>query len=211
MKNPIPLLLLLLLFCAAAWAAEGDLARGKVQSGACTGCHQADGNGRDNGSGESWPRLAGLDASYLATQLAAYKSGARKSASMKTFAMMMDDEKMTDIAAYYANLPPAAVPMSATSPDEALLARGKTLAEKGDAARGIPPCTQCHGADNRGDGSIPGITAQPPGYLQAQITAWQRGDRPNDSSNEKGMFPTARHLNAEDSTAVAAWLATQKP
>ena len=209
MKNSAPLSLLFL-FSAAVWATDGDPARGKAQSGACVGCHQVDGNGRDNGKSESWPRLAGLNADYLATQLAAYKSGARKSASMKTFSMMMNEEKMADIAAYYASLPPAA-PILATPPDETLLARGKTLVESGDPTRDIPPCTQCHGADNRGEGNIPGITAQPPGYLHAQIIAWQRGDRPNDSTDEKGMYSTARHLNMEDSTAIAAWLATQAP
>lgn len=211
MKNSVLIMVMGLAAHAAVCADSGDAVRGKASSGACVGCHQEDGNGRDNPGGESWPRLAGLNAEYLAAQLAAYKSGGRKSASMKTFAMMMNEEKMADIAAYYAALPPAPVTAAAAPPEEALLARGKVLAEQGDSERNIQPCTQCHGAGNRGDGKIPAITAQPASYLRAQITAWQRGDRPNDSADEKGMFPTARHLNEEDSAAVAAWLSTQAP
>jgi len=211
MKNSIIIMVVCFAAHVAISAESGDAARGKALSGACVGCHQEDGNGRDNASGEAWPRLAGLDAEYLAAQLAAYKSGERKSASMKTFSRMMDEQKMADIAAYYATLPPAPVTAAAAPPEEALLARGKVLAEQGDSERNIQPCTQCHGADNRGDGKIPAITAQPALYLRAQIIAWQRGDRPNDSADDKGMFPNASHLNKEDSAAVAAWLSTQEP
>ena len=79
---------------------------------------------------------------------------------MKPFSMMLDDAKAADIAAYYASLPPAAIEKPA-SPDAAQLERGKQLAEQGDASKQIKPCTECHGADNRGDGKIPAITAQP--------------------------------------------------
>ena len=143
MKNSIIIMVVCFAAHVAIGAESGDAARGKALSGACVGCHQADGNGRDNASGEAWPRLAGLDAEYLAAQLAAYKSGERKSASMKTFSRMMDEQKMADIAAYYATLPPAPVTAAAAPPEEALLARGKVLAEQGDSERNIQPCTQC--------------------------------------------------------------------
>ena len=200
-----------LLFTAVSAFAEGDPARGKALTGACVACHQEDGNGRDNGaSADAWPRLAGMNAEYLAAQLAAYKKGERRAASMKTFAMMLDEGKAADIAAYYAALPPPAATNSTTA-DDAQLARGKQLAEAGDPAKNLNPCAECHGADNRGDGKIPAITAQPAPYLRAQITAWKQGDRPNDSTDPKGMFQTARHLDDSDSAAVAAWLSTQAP
>ena len=105
MKNSIIIMVVCFAAHVAISAESGDAARGKALSGACVGCHQEDGNGRDNANGEAWPRLAGLNAEYLAAQLAAYKSGERKSASMKTFSRMMDEQKMADIAAYYAALP----------------------------------------------------------------------------------------------------------
>lgn len=210
MKNSLIISAALLIFPTVALA-EGDPARGKALTGACTACHQEDGNGRDNGAGaDSWPRLAGINADYLAAQLAAYKKGERRAASMKTFAMMLDEGKAADIAAYYAALPPPAA-TSSTTADDAQLARGKQLAEAGDPAKNLKPCRECHGADNRGDGKIPAITAQPAPYLRAQITAWQQGDRANDSTDPKGMFQTARQLDDADSAAVAAWLSTQAP
>ncbi|WP_298080270.1 c-type cytochrome [uncultured Cardiobacterium sp.] len=210
MKNSLIISAALLIFPTVALA-DGDPARGKALTGACTACHQEDGNGRDNGAGaDSWPRLAGINADYLATQLAAYKKGERRAASMKTFAMMLDEGKAADIAAYYAALPPPAAANSTTA-DAAQLARGKQLAEVGDPAKNLKPCRECHGADNRGDGKIPAITAQPAPYLRAQITAWKQGDRANDSTDPKGMFQTARQLDDADSAAVAAWLSTQAP
>ena len=210
MKNSLIISAALLIFPTVALA-DGDPARGKALTGACTACHQEDGSGRDNGAGaDSWPRLAGINADYLAAQLAAYKKGERRAASMKTFAMMLDEGKAADIAAYYAALPPPAA-TSSTTADDAQLARGKRLAEAGDPAKTLKPCAECHGADNRGDGKIPAITAQPAPYLRAQITAWQQGDRANDSADPKGMFQTARQLDDADSAAVAAWLSTQAP
>ena len=210
MKNSLIISAALLIFPTVALA-DGDPARGKALTGACTACHQEDGNGRDNGAGaDSWPRLAGINADYLAAQLAAYKKGERRAPSMKPFSMMLDDAKAADIAAYYASLPPPAA-TSSTTADDAQLARGKQLAEAGDPDKQIKPCAECHGADNRGDGKIPAITAQPASYLRAQITAWKQGDRPNDSADPKGMFQTARHLDDADSAAVAAWLSTQAP
>ena len=134
----------------------------------------------------------------------------RRAASMKTFAMMLDEGKAADIAAYYAALPPTAATTTTTA-DAAQLARGKQLAETGDPDKQIKPCRECHGADNRGDGKIPAITAQPAPYLRAQITAWKQGDRANDSADPKGMFQTARQLDDADSAAVAAWLSTHAP
>jgi len=91
-----------LLFTAVSALAEGDPARGKALTGACVACHQEDGNGRDNGaSADAWPRLAGMNAEYLAAQLAAYKKGERRAPSMKPFSMMLDDAKA---AALYENV-----------------------------------------------------------------------------------------------------------
>lgn len=71
----------------------------------CTACHQADGSGKNVPGGESWPRLAGLDAAYIAKQLHDYQSGERSNASMMPFANMLDEQQIADVAAYYASLP----------------------------------------------------------------------------------------------------------
>ena len=54
--------------------------------------------------GESWPRLAGLNSNYIAKQLHDFKAGDRQNATMVTFANMLDDQQIADVAAYYSQL-----------------------------------------------------------------------------------------------------------
>lgn len=184
-----------------------DIALGKNLSVTCAACHQPDGSGRDIPQGESWPRLAGMNAHYLAKQMRDFKSGARKSATMQAFAQMLDDAQIAHVSAYYASLPP---PASATpaEADAALLEQGKRLALQGDWDRYIVPCKSCHGPDNQGAGpSFPGIAGQHAHYISAQLRAWQEGTRANDPLNL--MAAIAKRMTAEDIRAVSAWLATQ--
>ena len=82
------------------------------------------------GDGVSAPRLAGLDADYLAKQLHDYQSGERQNATMLTFANMLNDQQIADVAAYYSQLP--ATPGQDGDVEDSLLARGQQLAERGD-------------------------------------------------------------------------------
>ncbi|BCB08561.1 hypothetical protein HHSLTHF2_24510 [Vreelandella venusta] len=49
-----------------AFAETGDAERGQAVAATCTACHQANGSGMNIPGGESWPRLAGLNADYMA-------------------------------------------------------------------------------------------------------------------------------------------------
>lgn len=191
---------------AAADDLQEAIERGKEAAAACVACHQPDGNGKDNGTAESWPRLAGLNADYLVEQLHAYQDGSRESATMVAFAQMLDEQQQQDVALYYANLPPG--PATPPEADEDLLKRGRTLAQEGDWERYIVPCQSCHGPNNLGIGSeFPAIAAQPAGYLRAQLEAWQNGTRQNDPLDLMGS--TARRMTSHDIEAVSAWLATR--
>lgn len=185
-----------------------DLELGKTASATCVACHQADGGGRDMPEGESWPRLAGLDAEYLLKQMRDFKSGARSNATMQVFAQMLSDEQMVHVTAYYASLPvPATEPATAHDPD--LLEAGRKLATQGDWERYIVPCQSCHGPDNQGAGpAFPGIAGQHAHYISAQLVAWQKGTRANDPLDLMGTI--AKRMTADDIRAVAAWLSTQK-
>ncbi|BBI60854.1 hypothetical protein HSBAA_21600 [Vreelandella sulfidaeris] len=57
------------LVAGSALAEQGDAGRGLLAAATCTACHQADGSGLHVENGESWPRLAGLDAAYIVKQL----------------------------------------------------------------------------------------------------------------------------------------------
>jgi cytochrome c553 len=89
-----------------------------------------------------------------------------------------------------------------------LLRRGEVLARQGDAARGVPACTQCHGIRLTGvEPDIPGLLGLPRDYLNAQLGAWQTQQRRAHAPD--CMAQIAQRMDATDVSAVAAWLAAQ--
>lgn len=202
----LALLLCLGLTVGKAMALEGNAERGKTAAAACIACHQADGSGMNLPAGESWPRLAGMNASYIVKQMHDFKDGRRKSATMQPFADMLDDRQIIDVAAYFSQMPVTAAQRGDL--DEALLRRGEQLAVQGDWDRYIVPCKSCHGPRNEGaGGSFPGIASQHAGYIEEQLRAWQAGERSNDPQNM--MEAIAKRMNEDDVRAVSAWLADQ--
>lgn len=198
----------LLAGAAALPAAAGDIAAGKAAAAVCVACHQADGGGMATPGVEPWPALAGLDAGYIVRQLQAFKSGGRGSISMQPFAMMLNDEQMQDVAAYYAALPPVP-PKAPEGVDEALLRHGERLALRGDWERYIVACASCHGPGNNGvGGDFPRLTGQLPEYLRTQLLAYRDGSRANDPQDLMGTI--ARRMSDRDIEAVSAWLGAQR-
>ncbi|GLR64144.1 c-type cytochrome [Marinospirillum insulare] len=199
-------LLLGLLFSLPVFALDGDAERGQANSAICMACHQADGNGMNIPGGESWPRLAGMNADYIYKQLKEFKNGTRVNASMMPFATMLDDQQKKDLAVYYSQLP--AGEGAHGGADAELLAYGEKLATAGDWDRYIVPCSTCHGPGNQGAGEhFPGIAGQHAGYIESQLVAWQKGERDNDPQHL--MLAIAERMNDYDIKAVAAWLSTQ--
>lgn len=199
--------LLSLIFSLPVLALDGDAKRGATAAVICTACHQADGSGMNIPGGESWPRLAGLDANYLYKQLLDFKQGVRISASMAPFAAMLTEQQLKDVAVYYSQLP-ATPGQGGQDADPALLAAGKKLAESGDWERYIVACSSCHGPANQGAGQyFPGIAGQHAGYIEQQLMDWKQGKRENDPQHL--MLAIAERMNEQDIKAVAAWLSIQ--
>ena len=195
------------LMASGSIAQEGDAERGEAASATCVACHQANGGGINISGGESWPRLAGLNSNYIAKQLHDFKAGDRQNATMVTFANMLDDQQIADVAAYYSQLP-ATPGQGGDNADEALLARGEQLAERGDWNAYIVSCKSCHGPGGQGVGeTFPGIAGQHAGYISAQLNAWKNDTRSNDPQNLMGAI--AKRMSEEDIQAVSAWYATQ--
>ncbi len=195
------------LAAAGALAQEGDAERGQAAAATCSACHQADGSGMNVPNGESWPRLAGLDAEYIVKQLHDFKEGRRENATMVTFANMLDDQQILDVAEYFDQM--AVTPgQGGDEADEALLARGQQLAERGDWNAYIVSCQSCHGPGGNGVGStFPGVASQHAGYISTQLMAWKNGTRSNDPQNLMGAI--AKRMSDNDIQAVSAWYATQ--
>lgn len=199
-------LLLGLFLSLPVFALDGNAERGQASAAICMACHQADGNGMNIPGGESWPRLAGLDANYIYKQLKEFKNGTRVNASMLPFATMLDDQQMKDLAVYYSQQKAGAGAHGGA--DAELLAYGEKLVTKGDWDRYIVPCGTCHGPGNKGAGEhFPGIAGQHAGYIESQLSEWQAGKRDNDPQHL--MLAIAERMNDRDIKAVAAWLSTQ--
>ena len=91
MKKLVSLATACILVAAAGNAlAAGSAAAGKAKSGSCAACHGVDGNS----GAPNFPRLAGLDAGYIAKQLADFKAGARKDPMMSGMAMPLSKKDM---------------------------------------------------------------------------------------------------------------------
>lgn len=84
---------------SGAALAAGDAAAGKAKYAVCGGCHGATGAGNE---ALKYPKLAGLEASYVVEQLKAYKAGTRDNATMKAMVAGLTDADMENIAAYTA-------------------------------------------------------------------------------------------------------------
>lgn len=194
-------------FSAAAQTVP-DPAKGQTDAALCAACHQADGSGMNIPNADSWPRLAGLDADYMAQQLQDFKSGKRQNVSMQPFAQMLDEQQMINISAWFASLPAPALTTNADSYSAEQLARGEQLAIIGDWDNYIVPCSSCHGPDNLGAGTVfPAIAGQHFGYIRDQLQNWQQEQRDNDP--QQLMAAIAKRMTNDDIQAVAAWLSTQ--
>lgn len=173
---------------------------------ACIACHGREGASTNAGY---FPRLAGKPAGYLYNQLLSFRDGRRFNADMTHMVQFLSDGYLREIAAYFAALDlPYPRVTSGSDASAETLRRGQLLASKGDAARGIPACTDCHGTALTGaQPGIPGLLGLPRLYVASQLGAWLTDDRhalPPDCMAEVG-----RKLTTADINAVAGWLATQ--
>jgi cytochrome c553 len=171
---------------------------------ACAPCHGAQGQGTDN---DYFPRLAGKPAGYLFNQLLAFKEGRRRYPPMNYLLEHQSDDYLRAIAAHFAAQRPPPAPPSMPTVSEAVLDRGKSLVANGDAARGLPACSSCHGPSLTGmEPALPGLVGLRPSYISAQLGAFRYGTRTAIAPD--CMQIVAGHLTEADVTAVAAFLAS---
>jgi cytochrome c553 len=87
-----------LLVAATGSAAGADVAAGRAKAQMCQACHGLDGLSKVPDA----PNIAGQTEAYVATQLQAFRSGARKSEAMSVVAATLSDSDIANLAAYYA-------------------------------------------------------------------------------------------------------------
>lgn len=83
--------------------ADGDIAKGKVASQTCLGCHGIP-DYTNVYPTYRVPKLAGQNAAYIVHALEEYKSGARSHLTMHAQASSLSAQQMQDIAAYFQSL-----------------------------------------------------------------------------------------------------------
>lgn len=201
MRIPALLALAALTAGAPAVALEGDAAAGQTKAAVCAACHGVDGNSTD----PQYPKIAGQHASYIADQLAKFKSQQRMNPIMLGFAMTLSDEDMADLGAYFAS--------QAVKPDiadDTLVEKGQAVYRYGDAKRGIPACMACHGPAGRGMpyANYPSLSHQHSQYTADMLKRFRAGEvhGPADNANAQVMAQVAKQLTDEEITAVASYL-----
>jgi len=191
-------------------AAQGQLiAVGGGPGGAvvtCFGCHGLQGQG-DAGAG--FPRLAGLDPTYFAKQMADYASGARPNGAMSPIAQQLSAKDHHSLALYYAGLPPQLPVVQLSATDRQPVEGGKALYNRGAPERGVQACADCHGPAGHGFNPVYPSVVQPSAYNEGQIRDWKAGQRRNDPHDLMGRV--ARRMTDEDIRAVSAYLAGLTP
>jgi cytochrome c553 len=178
----------------------GRLHAQKVAVTVCGTCHGPQGNSTQ----PKFPRLAGQNPNYLATQLKAFRSQTRGDPDaigyMWGMAAELDDDAIAALAAYYTAQKPAA----SHGDDAAAIARGREIYEHGIAAEGVPACSSCHGADAHGTQDFPRLAGQHAQYVLKQLASFQSNMR-----KVAIMHGVAQNLRLPEMESVAAFLEAQ--
>ncbi len=167
----------------------GDAAAGESKAAVCAACHGPDGNS----SSPAFPNVAGQIPGYVAAQLAAYKSGARDNAVMKSMVITLTEQDMLDLDAYYAQFP--ARPSSIAEDEVTAANRGREIYRRGMTQFSIPACMACHGPAGHGIPSrYPKVSGQYREYLVTTLTEFKSGKRVNEEMNTIAFRLSAQQI-----------------
>ncbi|WP_070885824.1 c-type cytochrome [Pseudomonas argentinensis] len=190
--------LLLALGLAGTAQAAGDPAAGQAKALVCGACHGVDGNS----ALANFPKLAGQGERYLLKQMQDIKSGARPVLEMTGMLEPLNEQDMTDVAAYFASQK-----ISVGAADAALVERGQALFRGGKLAEGMPACSGCHSPDGSGiaTAGYPHLGGQHADYIAKQLTAFREGERSNDG-DAMIMRDIAAKLSNKDIEALSSYV-----
>lgn len=198
MKKSIAALALFPVLAApAALAVTGDPDAGAQKAAVCGACHGINGNSVN----PEWPSLAGQHVSYIAAQLGLFKQGVRNNPLMMPNAMLLTEQDMADLGAYFARQAPQGL-----EADPSLHATGERLYRGGDVERGLPACIACHGPQGKGNGpaQYPAVRAQHSIYTYLQLKAYASGERKPAANSI--MQAVAAKLDDGEMRALASYL-----
>lgn len=215
MKKISGLLLMLACLAGPAGAADIDVEKAKEIYGPCAACHGQFGAGGKRGE---YPRIAGQHARYTYEQLKNFQSQHRLNLPMFPYTKERElpDEDMKLVAEWLATVE-LPTQMPTFKGDEDALTR-LNMVEKvmivpraeGDIEAGgtvyQENCGGCHGRQGKGRGLFPMLAGQYTSYLQRQIDAYLRAERPHeDETASEGIL---YQLKADDIRNILAYLTT---
>lgn len=187
---------------AAGWAmgvgaaSAADLKRAEeIVQGKCFLCHGMDG---ESGS-PVFPRLSAQNATYLARQLADYKSGKRVSSVMRPMVEDLNEADFKALGAWFASKPAVAHKVE----DAELAQMGRLVYSRGNPASGVAACSTCHGPGGQGTETLPRLAGQHAQYTENQLKAFNKRERTNDNAV---MHAITTRLTELEMKAVAAYL-----
>jgi cytochrome c553 len=185
-----------MLICSQSVMAESTPAE-DIVSGRCFLCHGMEGES----ASPVFPRLAGQHSEYIAKQLNDFKSGKRKSDTMKPQSEELTPAEMKALGAFFQSKKAASTP----SKDEELVAVGKFVFNRGNQFSGLPSCSSCHGGKGYGTPQLPRLAGQHPRYIEDQLKQFNKRERTNDNAV---MHTVASKLSELETHAVAEYIAT---
>lgn len=186
---------LLTLGCALTGPSAAQDAK-TIATTVCTACHGDDGNS----AVPMFPKIAGLQESYIAKQLRDFQSGRRKSDIMAPVVAALKPEDFLSLATYYSGQkrnPGAA-------DDKKITDFGKMVYFDGNEETGVPACIGCHQPQGAGHLIYPRIGGQHVQYVTQQLKNFASAERSNDVS--RFMRVVAKRMSEEEIDSVAAYL-----
>ena len=166
----------------------------EIVEGKCFICHGLEGDS----SSPIYPRLAGQHASYLARQLADYKSGRRKNDTMQSMVEDLNPEDFKLLGDYFSARKPVPHPVE----DADLAAMGRYIFQRGNVYSKVAACADCHGPKGYGTEQLPRLAGQQATYIETQLRLFNKRERTNDNAV---MHSIASRLTELEIKAVAAY------
>ncbi|MEC8077467.1 MAG: c-type cytochrome [Pseudomonadota bacterium] len=200
MKFLAYLFFLLLAFNLNNHAFSSDLSKGKELSASCAACHGDEGISLN----PTWPKIAGQNPKYLASQLYEFRKGPdgnRNNAVMYGIAMTLSDDDIENLSAYYASLK-----SNVGLTQDKYLELGRNIYRGGNMEIKIQACMSCHGPNGQGNyaAAIPMLSGQHAQYTYQQLKNFQASARSNDYN--KMMRNIVHRMTDEEMKAVASYI-----
>ncbi len=186
---------------ASAQKVTGDVKAGEIKISMCIGCHGIKGYQASFPEIYRVPRISGQSAGYIASALAAYKSGERKHPTMKAIAASLSDQDMADMGAYYAAHGQAGMPALPEKPVVAPTDAVQKLLDKG-------ACVACHGANfNKPVAeNTPKIGGQYSDYLYISLKAYKTENAKTFGRSNAVMAGTVKQYNLAELKQLSAYI-----